>query len=375
MKVLIDARAASAIRLPQESNLYSVYLQWALQNPGVQFTWLVTSQDTAPGLDNVKPVQVPALENSYQSLQKWYKTSLPRYWDEKPDLIIPIHGFISTHVEVPQLMWVLKAPGRHFLEKRFLSRWMYQRKMAAMLKKARGGFVNDNGWGWLSRAGDTLELSNWAMIPPVAVNDIFHRANEAALYDFDYHTGGRPFFTSFVLGKYPGDTMNLMKSFSHFKKRQKTDWKLVLIGDKGADYAELKRAIGSYKYREDVVLLDAIIQEKKIALDLCYALVQGEGQQVPVSLMLMALEQSAAIILPGKAAKTDWLGEVPLYAGSDDVTVVAESMMRVYKDEDLAKQMRTRARALYNQLTAENQAAKSWQHLSAVCGVAAGDYR
>lgn len=364
MEILIDARKATDIQLPQESNLYSVYLRWALQHPDIKFTWLLQDGEAVPEFANVKVVRVPPFPETFAALQQWYRKVLPRTWDARPpDLIVPVHGFVSTHLDIPQMMWLVSSPGRYFLEKRFFSRWQYRRRLPAMLKKAKGGWLTDNGWAWFEKPRMQADLSCWQMTTPVAVSDIYSKGNEAALYDIDYQTGGRPFFGSFIAGKYPTDTMHLMKSFSFFKKRQQTDWKLLLIGDKGADYAELKRAIEAYKYKEDVVLLEATTRDKHIALDLAYALVQGKGQQLHTSLLLMALEQSCAVIMAEKTPPADWLKETPLFASGTEPTDLAECMMRVYKDEELVKKLRAGSRQLFNQLTVENQAETAWERI------------
>lgn len=370
MEILIDARGASDIQLPQESNLYSVYLRWALQHPDVNFKWLLQPGELAPEIANIATHTAPRLPDTFAALQQWYRKELPRIWgNRKFELFVPIHGVIATHSDLPQVTWMIQSPGRHFLEKRIFSRWLYRRKLPAMLKKAKAGWITDNGWMWMENRSFQLDLSCWQMVTPVAVSDIFSRGNESALYDIDYQTGGKPFFASFISGRYPADTMQLMKSFSLFKKRQQTDWKLLLIGDKGADYAELKRAIESYKYKDDVVLLEATKRDKMIALDLAYALVQAKGQQLPSSLLLMALEQSCAIILAEQTPTADWLGDTPIIAKGTEPADVAESMMLLYKDEELAKTQRTRSRQLFNQLTLENQAEKAYANLSAILQV------
>ena len=358
---------AGETELPQESSLQALYLQWALQHPDVNFTWLVSATTLLPELPNIKGVRVPALPETFAALQQWYRRVLPRIWDTRlPDLLIPVPGFVCTRLELPQMMWLLNTPGRYFLEKRFFSRWHYRRRLPAMLKKAKAGWVTDNGWAWLEDPQRQPDLSCWQMVTPVAVNNIYSKGQEAVRYDIDYQTGGRPYFASFIAGKYPTDTMHLMKSFSHFKKRQQTDWKLVLIGDRDADYAELKRAIDSYKYKQDVVLLEATTEDKRVVLDLAYALVQGAGQALHTSLLVMAFEQSCAVILAEKTAAGDWLKETPLYAGGSDTTGLAECMMRVYKDEELIKKLRTGSRQFFNSLTVENQALKAWQNVEAL---------
>jgi hypothetical protein len=364
MHILIDARSASRIELPIESTLADLYRQWALSFPDHQFTWLLQSGEEAPELPNIRTILAPALPARFGLLRHWYRKSLPTALkDEKPDWLVPVHGFAEPGLNIAQRCWLLRAPGRHFLEQNILSRWRYRRQLPAMLQHAKGGWLNETGWDLLETSKAGIDRSEWMMLPPVAVSNNVAGYNESSRYDIDYLTGGRPFFASYVAGEYPADTLNLMKSFSLFKKRQQSDWKLMLIGDRNAEYKELKRAIAAYKYRDDVVLLEASEAEKLTALELCYALVQGAGQHLPITLLSLALSQGTALILPEKSPRADWLGEAPLYAHSDEITDIAECMMRVYKEEELIRHLRLSAQQLYRRLSLENLARQTFRFL------------
>lgn len=70
------------------------------------------------------------------------------------------------------------------------------------------------------------------------------------------YTNGTDFFL-FNGPLYPPDTLiSLLKAFSAFKKWQQSSLKLVLAGPSGKKTAELKGKLESYKYREDVILLE-----------------------------------------------------------------------------------------------------------------------
>ncbi len=362
MHILIDARSASRIELPIEANLAGLYRQWALSFPDVAFTWLLQPGEEAPELPNIRRMQAPPLPARYGLLRHWYRKALPAALkNNAPDWLVPVHGYAEPGLPIAQRCWLLRSAGRHFLEQNILSRWRYRRQLPAMLRHAKGGWLNEAGWNLLDKHAKLVDRSEWMMVPPVAVSSNASGNNESSRYDIDYLTGGRPFFASFVAGEYPVDTLNLMKSFSLFKKRQQSDWKLMLIGDRHADYKELKLALAAYKYRDDVILLEASEPEKLTALVLCYALVQGSGQDLPVSLLSLALSQGVALILPEKSPRADWLGEAPLYAHSGEKMAIAECMMRVYKEEELVGHLRVSAQRLYRKLSLENLARETFR--------------
>ncbi len=361
MHIFIDARRAAHIKLPQESTLYALYLNWALQHPEVHFTWLLQADDNIPEIDNINTLQAPILPVTFSALDRWYKKDLPKLWKSaEPDVLIPVPGYCCTALSIDQYMWLLRVPGKGFLEKAFVSRLQYRWKMPSMLQKAKAVWFTEAGKWWQSSLKKSGDTSGWKFIQPAAINDNAWYRNESVRYDIEYHTGGRPFFASIISGNYPEDTMQLMRSFSLYKKRQKTDWKLVLIGEKGGNYAELTRAISAYKYKDDVVVLPATRIEKQMAFDMCYALIQGKGQQLTSQDILSALEKNCAMLITDKSAGTAWIEDTAYFPSSDEVNSIAEGIMKIYKDEDMIRQLRENANRKYKSLTVENQAAVTW---------------
>lgn len=362
MQIVIDLREGGQHLPGGACTLEQLFLQWALQNPTDEFVWLSERSGDLPDLPNLKIESVAPIRRNTGAVIQGYR----REWSVlskkfRPDWLIPVPGVLVRGLDVPQAAFWLHAPGRHFLEKSLISRFSYKRMLPEMIQLARIGWLNGDGWRTLLPHKQQLELSNWQALAPVAAPESNSRVNEAALYEMDYHTGGRPFFASFVTSELPETTMQLMKSFSVFKKRQQTDWKLLLIAEKNGNYRELKRAMDAYKYKEDTVLLEATTAEKNTVLNLAYALVQGAGQLLNDSQLLMALQHACPLLLPDKYPPQDWLGDTAVYAGSEDVSEIAGLMMRVYKDEEFRRERCQASGALYRSLSLEQLAQHTYR--------------
>ncbi len=155
---------------------------------------------------------------------------------------------------------------------------------------------------------------------------------------------------TYTLGKtyfiYTGGTEDvktivyLLKAFSLFKKRQKSEWKLVLAGDKPGKEQALTALLQNYKYKEDIV--PAAMQEKEIQLELvaaAYALIipfrwEGNGAYIPE-----AIAAGIPIIAKGGDALSDLLSDAALYIPEEEPTALAEQIMLLYKDENLRKRL------------------------------------
>src|SRR5690606_36128976 len=101
MHIFIDARRAAHIKLPQASTLYALYLNWAMQNPLTQFTWLLQADDDIPEIDNINVLKGPVLPVTFSALDGWYKKELPKLWAaSSPDILIPVPGYCCTSLAV-----------------------------------------------------------------------------------------------------------------------------------------------------------------------------------------------------------------------------------------------------------------------------------
>ncbi|RYY57712.1 MAG: glycosyltransferase [Chitinophagaceae bacterium] len=166
------------------------------------------------------------------------------------------------------------------------------------------------------------------------------------------HTGGRSYFI--YMGPLDPGVTDLVKAFSVFKKRQKSDWKLVLAGQ-GEINRKFVESLSYYKYREDLVLF----------------------RETNPAIMPSLIGAAYAVLVPAGGG-TEWLPEVlaagvpaivpdqPAFRGSADETFsfydtvsqtdIAETMMTLYKDESLRNRRRQAGLALAT--------AASWQDLA-----------
>ena len=300
MRIVIDTRGEN-FQLPGgHYRLQQLFFQWALQHPEDEFCWLQASAAESVDLPNVQVVAVPELPRHWGRLTRWYLQELPKIWGAAaPDWLIPVPGFAAIGLDCPQALLWLHLPRYHFLEGRLLSRLAYRRALPKMLQTASKGWLNADGWASLAPHAGLLDLSNWEALPPVASAVSSSPVNEASLYEMDYHTGGRPFFASFITSDATEPVMNLMRAFSLFKKRQQTDWKLVIAGDKGGDHRELKRALAAYKYRDDTVLLDATTSEKTHAA--ATSLRAGAGSRSGIERRAIAAGARTFLSAPARA--------------------------------------------------------------------------
>jgi glycosyltransferase involved in cell wall biosynthesis len=169
------------------------------------------------------------------------------------------------------------------------------------------------------------------------VKEIFHPLNtDQKISIKEKYTNGREFFIYTGALQPRKNLVNLLKAFSLFKKRQHSNWKLVLAGRlawKNDDFLQLLR---TYKYRNDVIIT-GYISESNLAqlMSSAYAMVYPslfEGFGVPV---LEAMKSGIPVLTSANTSMQEVGGEAALYFDPSSVQDMSEKLMLIYKDEDL----------------------------------------
>lgn len=127
---------------------------------------------------------------------------------------------------------------------------------------------------------------------------------------------------------------NLLKAFSFFKKRQKSNMQL-LIAVKNIAAGELFiESLKSYKYRDEVKLLTGLPKEEEAnIMAAAYVFVypsQYEGMGLPV---MQAMQCGVPVITSSTGALPGITGNLALYVNPDSFEDIADKMMQVFKDE------------------------------------------
>lgn len=152
----------------------------------------------------------------------------------------------------------------------------------------------------------------------------------------EQYTGGTEYFLYAGALQPRKNLVNLLKAFSQFKKRQKSNWKLVFAGRLAWKNDEFLRLLQSYKYKDDVVLTgylpDAELQRLMAS---AYAFVYPslfEGFGVPV---LEAMQCGIPVLTSEHSAMAEICGpDGALYFDPKEPASIAGELMHIYKDED-----------------------------------------
>lgn len=131
---------------------------------------------------------------------------------------------------------------------------------------------------------------------------------------------------------------NLLKAFSAFKKRQKSNMQLLIAGTAGWKYDEFVKSFRLFKFKDDVKLLENLSAEEieKITAS-AYSLVLPSLYESFASTQLQAMKCGVPVITSSAGATAEICDSAALYTDPENFKDIAVKMMMVFKDENLRK--------------------------------------
>ena len=285
----------------------------------------------------VGPDILPPLLRTY-----WYQYKLPALLRKlKADLYFSADGTCALRTRIKQCCLVadldwLSHP-KHF--KGSLSSF-YKKNYPAFTSKADSVicFSNTIAQQLISKYDLNREK---ATIVPIPARSIFNPISpEEKEHILETYTEGKEYFLFAGPISPTSNLMNLLKAFSFFKKRQKSNMQLIIADNGTADDAEWLAAFPTYKYRNDVLRIQQP-EEKELAslVAAAYAFVYpvlGSSYLNPVA---ESMQTGVPVICSNNSSNMEWYGNAALYITPDDVNDLAQNMMLLFKDEDRRNQL------------------------------------
>ncbi|GAA4310583.1 glycosyltransferase [Compostibacter hankyongensis] len=158
------------------------------------------------------------------------------------------------------------------------------------------------------------------------------------------YTGGREYLFCPVEGCSGAGLLDLLKAFSHLKKRLMSHIPLVLYGATALQDKLFREALAAFRYRKDVILQEDTQPEAGLRLTAAaYAWVYpggGQSWEVPVA---DALRCGVPVLTPQESGLEEVAGAAGLYFKRGSAEEMGEQLYRIYRDEALRQRLAARA--------------------------------
>jgi glycosyltransferase involved in cell wall biosynthesis len=152
----------------------------------------------------------------------------------------------------------------------------------------------------------------------------------------DNYTAGKEYFLYSGTIEPGNDLVTLLKAFSFFKKRQKSNMQLVLASKKIIGDKHFLKNLASYKYRDEVRVLENVPNDVLASVTAsAYALLHTGSPQGFCLPVAEAMQAEVPVITSRNSFTTEICGDAALYIKPEDFNDIAEKMMLLFKDENI----------------------------------------
>jgi glycosyltransferase involved in cell wall biosynthesis len=160
------------------------------------------------------------------------------------------------------------------------------------------------------------------------------------------------------------NVLNLLKAFIEFKKRQRSNMKLVIVGRMAWKYEALQEMKDTMPYKEDVkwvgyMNVDELSQVMAGAYSLVFASL-FEGFGIPI---LEALQCGVPAIVSNTSSMPEVAGDAALLVNPEDCNDIADKMQLLYKDEALRAKLIAEAASQIKKFDWDKSAKELWNSM------------
>ncbi|MEO5888800.1 MAG: glycosyltransferase family 1 protein [Ferruginibacter sp.] len=369
--MIIAINSVSLSKSDSNDVFYNYFFTAAATHPEHQFIFIARALITAGTntSDNINyVVSSPAASNSLV-WKIWLDYTLPGIAKKhKVDIIINTSGLCSLRTKIPQCLFIsdlsyLNLPGYvskmqlHFLKK----------NMPAFIKKAnvivtasefltkditRHYLTGEKKISTLQLiAGDDYLPIDWK--EKEAVKEKYTEGKEYFLFNGEIHE--------------KNNLLNLLKAFSFFKKRQKSNMQLVIAASAVSTDEPFVKDLQTYKFRKEVILLTALPAKElaKITAAAYASVYPGIHDGTGLS-SLQAMQSGVPVITGNAGAIKQIAGDAALYVDPSNFEDIAAKMMLLFKDETWRSELINKGRRLIQQVKESGAEETFWKSLATI---------
>lgn len=296
----------------------------------------------------------------------WFELRIP-YMLRKynADLFLSSDGLLSLKTKVPTCLVMHDLAFEHYPEHLKRSHRMYLRKFSPLFAKKATRIVTVSEFS-------RQDIAERYRIPLNNIDVSYNGAHvqykplewEAREQVKTQYADGCEYFV-YAGALHPRkNILNLLKAFVAFKKRQRSNMKLVIVGRMAWKYEAIEQMREYMPFKNDVKWVGYLdVEELARVIGSAYALVYPslfEGFGIPI---LEALQCNVPAITSNTSSMPEVGGDAALLVDPTEYQDIADKMQLMYKDEALRSRLIAAAPAQVEKFTWDKAADRLWDSM------------
>jgi glycosyltransferase involved in cell wall biosynthesis len=316
--------------------------------------------------DNVTPVVFGPQARHPLLFYIWFEQRIPYFLRKyKADLFLSQDGLMSLKTKVPTCLVMHDLAFEHYPEHLKTSHQYFYRKFSPLYarKAKRIATVSEFSKEDIARryhiSTDKIDVTyNGAHEEYKPLN---WEQREAVKKEY---ADGCEYFV-FAGALHPRkNIVNMLKAFVAFKKRQRSNMKLVIVGRLAWNAEKIEQMREEMRFKDEVKWVGYLnVQELSKVIGGAYALVYAslfEGFGIPI---LEALQCNVPAIISNTSSMPEVGGDAALLVDPKDYNDIAAKMEQMYKDESLRSRLIAAAPKQVEKFSWDKTAASLWKSM------------
>ena len=318
------------------------------QHPEYKFIIIADKRaaEQIPFFSNIETLIIKPVSNNALLKKLWFDIKLPSLLKKvKADLFLSFQNDCSSIASIPQCVYIWDPEKT---KKTYLRNVQLIFTPSDLVKEE---LIEKNG----------IPAEKVTVVYPSA-NKMFKLISEEEKKTIkNKYSDSKEFFLFNSNFSMQEDLINLLKSFSHFKKRQQSNFKLLLTAPINSFFDE---SLASYKYRGDVRFIDTNDkQEMALITASAYAVVLPFNTNDNIQVSLNTMRSGVPVIAVKGSVVAEVAKDAALFAETDMAKDIGEKMMQVYTDENYRFKLIENGKPIAEVYTNEKAAEILWQSI------------
>lgn len=265
----------------------------------------------------------------------------------QPKIVISLNSFLELDSSIPQIIFYHHRPST---------------KEALNLVKAKQIIVFTDYLKNILVQQFLINENNVEVVKPIVSNIFQSLSLDEITLIKDGYSDGRNYFLYQYDESCSEDLITILKAFSQFKKWQKTNMKLMVVSLYKSLPSSIKDKISTYKFNEDVVVLENTKEEKyALLLAAAYGFIHTSKNPLHIFPLVEAIHTSTAIITTNHDSFKTISDNAAILINENSIEEIANAFQELYKKEDLRNKLIQHAKFKVMDYNVEQTANHLWQ--------------